>query len=67
MDENEARKLYEKMLTERGVKFDGMTKAQTPADLLYEYKKVTNLSIRKMAAITGLNKDILCRLLRNIH
>ena len=48
----------------RGLMSAGMIKVKVPNDLLIEYKKATNLSVRKMAAITGLNKDRLSKILR---
>lgn len=67
MDEEEALKLYGDMLRARGLRSVDTAKDQDLRDLLSEYKKATNFSIRKMAVITGLNKDKLSKLLRNIQ
>lgn len=63
MDEETAKKLFEKMLT-LGNNPDGNTKAQLSDDLIKEFRAKTNLSIRKIAVITGLNKDKVNRILK---
>lgn len=64
IDENEALKLYKDMLVARGLKIDDMIKSKVPHEILIEYKQKTKLSVRKMAIITGVNKDKLSRILR---
>jgi putative transposase len=65
IDEGEALALYKEMLLARGLRLDDAAKVQVPDDLLIEYKKATNLSIRKIAGITKINKDKLSRILRH--
>ena len=58
MDEEVAKKLYKDMINKQGDK-----KIQSEK-LIKEFKTKTNLSIRKIASITGLNKDKINRMLR---
>lgn len=54
MDEEEAKQLFEQMSTGQ----DDSKK------IIREFKQKTNLSIRRIAAITGLNKDKINKILR---
>lgn len=56
MDEEIAKELFETMLR-LGNNPDGNTMVQLSDDFIKEFREKTNLSIRKIAAITGLNKD----------
>lgn len=68
LDDKRAKELYQKMIMSIGLTADNVKIVQIPAELLVKYQVETNLSIRKMAGITGLNKDMLSRILRkNIH
>ncbi|MGI5880031.1 MAG: REP-associated tyrosine transposase [Syntrophomonadaceae bacterium] len=60
--EEEAIELWEKMLLERG--FENNEKMKIPDSWIIEFKEQTNLSLRKIAAITGLNKDKLNKILK---
>lgn len=64
MDEATAKGLLEKMLRMRNNP-DGNTKVQISDDLIKEFKEKTNLSIRKIAAITSLNKDKVNKILKS--
>jgi REP element-mobilizing transposase RayT/DNA-binding transcriptional regulator YiaG len=57
MEEETARELYEKLLLE------GKGEKQRPENVIKEFRERTNLSIRRIAAITGLNKDKVNRIL----
>ncbi|MBE0466825.1 MAG: transposase [Candidatus Desulforudis sp.] len=64
MDEKTAKELFERMLR-RGHNVDDNTKVQVSDNLIKEFKEKTNLSIRKIAAITGLNKDRVNKMLKS--
>jgi putative transposase len=64
MDEETAKELFERMLG-LGYNPDDNTKAQISDDLIKELREKTNLSIRKIAAITGLNKDKVNKMLKS--
>lgn len=64
VDEEEARKVFEKMLIENGLE-ENEEKIQNMDILVKEFRAKTNLSIRKIAVITGLNKDKVNKILRN--
>jgi REP element-mobilizing transposase RayT len=57
MDEEEARIIFEDMLIKKGLKTNGDTETQIPNEIIKDFKDKTKLSIRKIAAITGINKD----------
>lgn len=57
MDEKEARELFQSMLQERGIEPKSDLKTELPAEIIKVFKAKTNLSIRKIADIVGLNKD----------
>jgi len=65
MDEHKAKQLYEKLLKQRGINLEQGIKAQIPNDLIWEFKELTKLSIRRIAGITKLNKDKVNRILKN--
>ncbi|MHB1653303.1 MAG: REP-associated tyrosine transposase [Desulfitobacteriaceae bacterium] len=64
MDEKTAKELFERMLS-LGDNPAGNIKAQILDDLIKEFRKKTNLSIRKIADITGLNKDKVNKILKS--
>lgn len=57
MKEEDAKDLFESIMTQRGTDAGNGGKIQVPEDLVRELKTKTNLSLRKIAAIVGLNKD----------
>jgi len=61
MDEDEAKKLFEKLLLDKGIKLDNTV----PNDIIREFKKLSNLSVRKIACITKVNKDKVSKILRD--
>lgn len=63
MDEVTASELFKKMLIERGLN-NNEDKVHLPDILIKEFKSKTNLPIRKIAAITGINKDKVNKILR---
>jgi putative transposase len=56
IDEDVAVEIYEKMLIEQKLERDEV-KIQQIESVIMEFREKTNLSIRKIAAITDLNKD----------
>ena len=60
MGEETAKGIFKAMLLER-VKDN---EKNVPADLIKEFKEKTNLPLRKIAAITGVNKDKINKILR---
>lgn len=64
-DEEAAREIFKKMLIEYGLKNNGEVKGLIPESLIKELKAKTNLSIRKLASIIGLNKDKVNKALKN--
>lgn len=65
MDEGKARELFHKMLIERGHENKNNVKVQISDGLIKEFREKTNLSVRRIAAITGLNKDKVNKILRS--
>jgi len=57
------KEVLNRMILERGLSSD-ILYSEIPAEILAEYKKATKLSLRKIAEITGINKDKLSRILR---
>ena len=64
IDGKTAKVLFERMLS-LGNDPDENTKPQISDGLIKEFRKKTNLSIRKIAAITGLNKDKINKILKS--
>jgi len=64
MEDEEAIDLWETMLLMRGFDNDNKEKMKIPDSCIKEFKEQTNLSLRRMAAITGLNKDKLNQILK---
>lgn len=69
MEEEAAQKLFEQMLEqiqlEPGLETkEKISKSKLPASLIKEFKAKTNLPIRKIAEITGLNKDRIHKMLQ---
>lgn len=64
MDEETAKDIFERMLW-LGNNSPDNTKLQISDDLIKEFREKTNLSIRKIAAITGLNKDKVNKILKS--
>lgn len=56
IDETMAKKLYEKKLLERNIDINKCSKVEL-ARFLKEFREETNLSLRKISSVTGLNKD----------
>ena len=65
IDEEEAKKLFKKMLMDQGIEIKSNGKVEIPDCLIKEFREKTNLPIRRIAAITGLNKDKVSKILRN--
>ena len=65
MDEKEARELFQKMLSEKEMKYNSEMKINISNDFIKEFKEKTNLSTRKIAAITGMNKDRINKIIRS--
>lgn len=63
MDELMAKELFMKTLLELRIDLNKCPKAEL-ANMLKEFKEATNLSLRKMSTITGLNKDKISQLLK---
>jgi len=63
IDEDAARKLFKKMLIENGLKTNEENTQQMEV-LIKEFRAKTNLSIRKIAIIAGLNKDQVNKILK---
>jgi len=53
MAEEAARELLQKMLVDRGLENSSNGKMQIPDSLIKEFREKTNLSARRIAAITG--------------
>lgn len=64
MDEEAARELFQKMLIDQGLENKNKEKVQVPDNLVKKLKEKTNLSARKIAVITGLNKDKVSKILK---
>ena len=64
MEEEAAKELFEQLLIGQGLEVDNGAKLRIPSDLIKEFRARTNLSIRKIAAITGLNKDKVNKILK---
>lgn len=64
MDGEAAKELFDNMLG-LGNDYDGNIKVHISDDLIKEFREKTNLSIRKIAAITGLSKDKVNRILKS--
>lgn len=64
IDDKKALEIFNQMLVSRGFKLDSIKIRKVPNELLIEYKNTTQLSARKISNIIGVNKDILCRILR---
>ncbi len=65
MDEEEAKKLLELMLLDKGIDMNRDEKIIVPSDVIKEFRIKTNLSIRKIAAITNMNKDKVNKILNS--
>lgn len=63
-DEVAAKELFEKILVERNIDINKSSKVEL-AKILKRFRDETNLSLRKMSTITGLNKDKINQLLRS--
>lgn len=64
MDEKKARELFEEMLLRMGKEKNSETSLGLPEELVKEFRGKTNLSIRKIAEITGMNKDKVNKILK---
>lgn len=65
MDQDLALELFEQMLIEQGIEDINGMKVKPPDSLIKELRAKTNLSVRKIAAVSGLNKDKVSKILRN--
>ena len=63
MDVKTAKELFEKIV-DLSAKRDSKGEPYITEDLIIEFKEKTNLSIRKVAMITGMNKDKVSKMLR---
>ncbi len=64
MDEKAAKELFEEMLLKSGENWTSGAKRDLSEDLIKELKEKTHLSIRKIAVVTGLNKDKVNKILK---
>lgn len=64
-DEEQAQELFKKMLIDWRLEDTNKEKVQIPDSLIKEFREKTNLSLRKIAAITGLNKDKVSKMLKS--
>lgn len=64
LDEEEARVIYNQMLLKWGFDSRINTTIDLPEAFIQEFKMKTNLSIRKIAAIIGINKDKVNKILK---
>lgn len=65
MDEQEAKQLFERLLKQKEIKIETGIKTPIPEELIKEFRELTKLSIRKIASITGLNKDKVNQILKS--
>ncbi len=65
MDEDKAKELYQTMLRNKGIVTGIGEKVKIPDDFIKEFKLKTRLSVRKIAVITGVNKDKVSKITRN--
>ena len=65
MEEGEAKALYLGMLRDKGLDSEDGMKMQVPDELIKEFREKTKFSIRKIVAITKLNKDKINKILKN--
>lgn len=65
MDEKSARILFQQLLVGGGLDVTDVARGKIPGALVREFEAKTNLSIRKIAEITGLNKSKVHRMLRS--
>ena len=63
VDEDAARELFKKTLIEHGLEADKENTRRTEV-LIKEFRAKTNLPIRRIAVIVGLNKDKLHKILK---
>ena len=63
VDEDAARKLFKKMLIEHGLNTNEENTQRTEV-LIKEFRAKTNLSIRRIVIIAGLNKDKVNKILK---
>ncbi|MDO8685896.1 MAG: hypothetical protein Q7J78_04405, partial [Clostridiales bacterium] len=63
LDEKEAREIFDKMIKEEKYNRNENIEAGLNNDFLKEFRKRTKLSIRSIAAITGINKDKINKIL----
>jgi hypothetical protein len=59
-----ALELFRQLLRERGIDYNTYQKAQLTDTLLKEFSHRTNWSVREIAALTGINKDKVNRMIR---
>jgi REP element-mobilizing transposase RayT len=64
MDEEEARRLFKRLLAGQNAEGGDSFKGKPQEDVIREFRQRTNLSLRRIAAITGLNKDRVHKILR---
>lgn len=57
-----AGELFRQLLQEQGINCDDYQKEQLSEDLIKEFRWRTNWSVRKIAALTGINKDKINRM-----
>ncbi|MHB1420178.1 MAG: REP-associated tyrosine transposase, partial [Bacillota bacterium] len=65
MDEEVAREIFKQMLIGQGLKVEKGVKGNIYDSLIKDFRVRTNLSTRKIADITGLNKDRVNKILRS--
>ena len=65
VDEEEAKRIYESLLTQAGIKIEDGTECKIPNELVREFKSRTKLSNRKIAIITKINKEKVNKIVRN--
>ncbi|MBS3977079.1 MAG: transposase [Syntrophomonadaceae bacterium] len=64
IDVYSAKEIFRKLLQEREIKLDNWSEEQLSDELIKEFKEITNFSIRKIALITGMNKDKVNKILK---
>ena len=64
IDEETSKEIFRNMLSRHEIKYDKNAKIKLPDEFIKEFKQKTNLSIRKIAAITGINKDTVNKALK---
>ena len=65
IDEGMTQELFEEILLNHGITRKGNSMVNLPDIIIKEFREKSNLSIRKIAVITGMNKDRINRILKS--